>query len=383
MNIFDNKDYYYIIKFFIIPILLIFNINISNILINGMDANNYIQLKNKNNFNCILRIINKFIISCRKGKLINKIPYSFLEPKITAIIILYNSEKTIKSAIRSIQNQNISDIELIIVDDFSSDNSIKTITKIAEQDHRIKIIKNNKNRGSLYSRSIGALNAKGKYIMALDSDDLFSNEYIFYICYKEVETYNLDILEYAGFHIKKKILRLSNKFPKKPYYLRYKKFNKTIKQPKLFNFLYRKNLTKIIRLRDAYIWGKCIKATIYQKSLQTLGGKVYTRNINFGEDRIVNFVLFFIANSFKFINEYGIIYYYNPKSINNSYKKDLITHDEIINLMNIYKFTKDSNFIKILSYELIYRWELVIKPGLNEDYKNIIKNLIKNYKCLI
>ena len=44
--------------------------------------------------------------------------------------------------------------------------------------------------------------------------------------------------------------------------------------------------------------------------------------------------------------------------------------------MNIYKFTKDSNFIKILSYELIYRWELVIKPGLNEDYKNIIKNLI-------
>ena len=44
-----------------------------------------------------------------------------IEPKITAIILIYNSEKTIKVAIRSIQNQNMADIEILLIDDFSSE----------------------------------------------------------------------------------------------------------------------------------------------------------------------------------------------------------------------------------------------------------------------
>ena len=318
------------------------------------------------------------MLICRKGKLINKNLYSFSEPKITAVIILYNSEKTIKTSIRSVQNQNISDIEIILVDDFSSDKSLKIINNMAEKDSRVKVIKNKKNRGSLYSRSIGTLNSKGRYIMALDSDDIFSNEFLFYICYKESEKYDLDILEFSGFRVKKTILRLNQKLPNKPFYLRFKMYNKIIKQPKLFNLLYRRNGSKIIRLRDAYIWGKCIRKKIYITTLQILGETVYTRNINFGEDRIVNFVLFIVAHSFKYINEYGIIYYYYPNSINNSYKKELITHDEIINLMNIHKFTKDSIHIKILFYEILFRWETTIKTGLNNIYQIIINNLFNS-----
>jgi hypothetical protein len=44
--------------------------------------------------------------------------------------------------------------------------------------------------------------------------------------------------------------------------------------------------------------------------------------------------------------------------------------------MNIHKFTKDSIHIKLLFYELLFRWELTIKPGLNNNYKIIINNLI-------
>jgi glycosyltransferase involved in cell wall biosynthesis len=101
-----------------------------------------------------------------------------------------------------------------LVDDFSSDKSLKIISNIAEKDSRVKIIRNKKNRGSLYSRSIGTLNSKGRYIMALDSDDIFSNEFLFYICYKESEKYDLDILEFSGFRIKKAILRLNQKLYK-------------------------------------------------------------------------------------------------------------------------------------------------------------------------
>ena len=58
----------------------------------------------------------------------------------------------------------MSDIEILLIDDYSSDNSLNIIEKCQKEDKRIKIIKNNKNRGSLFSRSLGVLNSKGKYI---------------------------------------------------------------------------------------------------------------------------------------------------------------------------------------------------------------------------
>ncbi len=301
--------------------------------------------------------------------------YSFT-PKITAAIILYNSEKTIKAAVRSIQNQKIEEIEILIIDDCSSDNSLKIIEKLKQEDNRIKIIKNIKNRGALFSRSLGALKSQGKYILSLDSDDLFINENIFNLCYNEAESNNIDIIEFSGFQVKKKILRLNNKLPKIAFYLNYKTNNLTLMQPNLFDFLYQKNNTRIIRLVDGYIWGKCIRTEIYLKTLNILGEYIYNKYMNFGEDRIVNFVLFKVANSFKFINEYGIIYIYNPISIFHSYNKESITHDEIINLMNIYRFTKNTTNIRIVLYEIQYRWKNIIKPGLNEENRKNIKFLI-------
>ena len=269
------------------------------------------------------------------------------------------------------------DIEILLIDDFSSDNSLIKIEQLQKEDNRIKIIKNNKNKGALFSRSLGVLKAKGLYIMALDSDDLFINENIFNLCYKEGKNNNLDIIEFSGFQVKKKILRLNKQYPKIAFYLRHKTNTHIIKQPDLFNFLYQKNKTRIIRLIDGYIWGKCIKTDIYLKALNTLGEKIYNQYINFGEDRIVNFVLFKVANSFKFIDEIGIIYIYNPLSILHSYNKESIAHDELINIMNIYNYTKNTAYIKIVLFEIQYRWKTIIKPGINEENKNNIKYLIR------
>ena len=268
------------------------------------------------------------------------------------------------------------DIEILLIDDCSSDNSLKKIEQLQKEDNRIKIIKNNKNKGALFSRSLGVLKAKGLYIMALDSDDLFINENIFNLCYKEGKNNNLDIIEFSGYQVKKTILRLNKQYPKIAFYLRHKTNTHILKQPDLFNFLYQKNNTKIIRLIDGYIWGKCIKKDIYLKTLNTLGEKIYNQYINFGEDRIVNFILFKVANSFKFIDEIGIIYIYNPLSILHSYNKESITHDELINIMNIYNYTKNTKDIKIVLYEIQYRWKSIIKPGLNEENKKNIKFLI-------
>ena len=79
----------------------------------------------------------------------------------------------IKSVIRSIQNQNMKEIEIIIINDFSKDNSAQVISEMQKEDQRIKLINNKKNLGILHSRAIGILQAKGKYILNLDHDDLF------------------------------------------------------------------------------------------------------------------------------------------------------------------------------------------------------------------
>ena len=74
---------------------------------------------------------NEYLTICRNGKLINDIDYNHsLPPKISVIIPVYNANQTIKWAVRSIQNQNINEIEIILVDDNSSDNSISIINEL-------------------------------------------------------------------------------------------------------------------------------------------------------------------------------------------------------------------------------------------------------------
>jgi len=128
---------------------------------------NFIILNNKkflnNGIKTILKNINKNIILYQKGILINSILKSISNPLITVIISIYNSEKTIKAAIRSVQNQNFRDIEILLIDDGSKDKSLSIIKKLQLEDLRIRIIKNKKNRGPLFSKSIAALNSRGKY----------------------------------------------------------------------------------------------------------------------------------------------------------------------------------------------------------------------------
>ena len=124
----------------------------------------------------------KYLDKCLKIE--NNRTYEMKEnPIITNIIPSYNCEKTIISSIHSAQYQNLSNIEIIIVDDFSQDNSVKIIQNMQINDQRIKLVENKKNRGTLYSRSIGALLSKGIFIMCLDNDDLFFDEDVVFINY--------------------------------------------------------------------------------------------------------------------------------------------------------------------------------------------------------
>ena len=109
-----------------------------------------------------------FIIIIKiKIHILNKVKFNNKnETKITVIIPVFNCEKTIKYAVKSIKNQNMSDIEILLINDFSNDTTLGIIEDLHFNNSRIRIINNNKNMGTLYSRCIGVLKAKGKYILA-------------------------------------------------------------------------------------------------------------------------------------------------------------------------------------------------------------------------
>ena len=143
-----------------------------------------------------------FIRNTSDRILLTSIPLApIYNPKISVIIPLYNCHNSIVRAIRSVQNQNFSEFELILVNDFSIDNTLYIVKDLEKNDKRIKIINNQKNMGILYSRSIGTLAAKGKYILPLDNDDMFLNNDVFKIIYNEIEKNKVDILYFRGISV--------------------------------------------------------------------------------------------------------------------------------------------------------------------------------------
>jgi len=91
--------------------------------------------------------------------------------KISVVMAVYNTDKYLNDAIRSILGQTFSDFEFIIINDASTDDSLKIINFFASKDNRIIIINNSTNKGVASVRNAGLKIAKGKYIAIFDSDD--------------------------------------------------------------------------------------------------------------------------------------------------------------------------------------------------------------------
>lgn len=94
-------------------------------------------------------------------------------PKISVIVPIFNVKSYLSGCLESLLNQSLEDIEIICIDDCSTDGSFELLQTYAEKDSRIRILHLEKNSGTSYARKIGVLHARGSYIMFCDSDDAF------------------------------------------------------------------------------------------------------------------------------------------------------------------------------------------------------------------
>ena len=245
-----------------------------------------------------------YLDKCLSGLLFNHKEFTISkETKITVIVPLYNSEKIIKQVVRSIQNQNMTDIEIIIVNDNSNDNSLNIIEEMKKEDPRIKIINNEKNLGILYSRSIAVLQAKGKYILNLDHDDFFLDEDLFDVLYNEAEEGNFDIVSFMEVDINTYEATVSEMHDG---YSTGHPDNLIVRQPELTYFTLFKNFS--FSFVDAPIWGKLIKKEVYIKALNFFGKERYSTFNVINEDLISMFAISSVAESYKYARKYGIFH---------------------------------------------------------------------------
>lgn len=317
--------------------------------------------------------------------LLDKKKYSKVNnPIISIIITVFNQFHCIHKSIRSIQNQSIKNLEIIIIDDCSSDNSTELIKKFQKEDNRITIIEHIINEGKIKSRSDGIKLAKGKYITMLDGDDALIHKDILKNSLYISNLGDIDVVEFKMpiFSGGKKLTYCST-------------FSMAIKnivyQPELRTkfFLFNNDFrNRAIQIRSTC--AKIIKNKIFKKVLNLIGPKYTEDYINFYEDTIFIVALFQIANSYYFFKQDGYYYSRDERRIYLPPKNNAKPSREIIRGMDCIKFLQflceKTRNIKIerqlIFYELMsinYYWNFY--RNINHHFEmilNILDKMIKN-----
>lgn len=119
--------------------------------------------------------------------------------KVSVIIPVYNAQEHLEECLKSVTGQTLRDIEIICVDDGSTDNSLNILEKLAAEDSRI-IIKRQQNLFAGAARNNGMESARGKYLEFWDSDDYFEKNAL-EVLYNKCENEKADICICAAYTV--------------------------------------------------------------------------------------------------------------------------------------------------------------------------------------
>lgn len=155
---------------------------------------------NKADYEEMLLIINSTFEQYLTNRNIGTTPPSaaeeahLLSPAISVIIPCYNAEKYLDLCMRTVLNQTLRDLEIICIDDGSTDHTLEILNRYAEKDKRVRIF-SQQNQFAGAARNLGLANARGEYVLFLDSDDFFE-ESLAQDAYSMANANNADVVLY-------------------------------------------------------------------------------------------------------------------------------------------------------------------------------------------
>lgn len=254
--------------------------------------------------------------------------------KVSVIVPVYNAESYIETALSSLLMQSLNDIEIIIINDGSTDNSLplikKTLRNIIYEKKQITLI-NRENKGVAATRNQGLKLAKGEYIIHFDSDDWVDKDWLKILYERAVED-NSDIVicDYYSVYNKKKV------------YIQQQIHSSIQENIKLLL------VGKISNMN----WDKLVRRTII-----TENDIKYIENINMGEDFLLTLMSFFYSQKISHVSK-GLYYYnkmnqssltfkYSEKSLNDINKATDIAEKFLIRNSYINKIKKEFDYFKL------------------------------------
>ena len=285
---------------------------------------------------------------------------------ISIIVPIYNVEKYLDRCINSIINQSYKNLEIILVNDGSTDDSLKICEKYKLIDNRIKII-NKKNGGLSDARNYGIDVAKGKYISFVDSDDLIHID-MYKILYDVISTKNSDIA-----------------------ICRYKKFNINNGNYIIYDSKKKKRNIKFNCVSNEYALGKCLNTKQFTVSAWS---KLYKRelfnNLKFPvgtemEDWAIIVDLMIKSKKVVMINQKLYYYFYRNNSIINGKFKENDLKLENIFIRNLQLV--DKNFPSLhnqaktnLTANYFYVIDKMIKSDVVDSHKKEFDDVVSKLK---
>lgn len=266
-------------------------------------------------------------------------------PELSIIIPVYNVSHLIKRCLNSIVNQSLRDLDIIVINDGSSDDSVKYITPYLS-DNRIQFIDKKKNEGLGAARNTGIELAKGTYIAFVDSDDWVDLD-----LFKQMVDY-INKTE-ADIAVCGVVNEYNNFISSTPRYIY--NIENTLSQEKALSLLSRAENNNY--LISPVVWNK-----IYNKKL-FVDNDIRFLKKSFWEDDVFSFNIFMAAEKICTVPNVFYHYYQRENSITNDFSKKHID-DLIFSFLELKKICSISN----VSYD--------ITPYFNSYFDRAISSLI-------
>ncbi|WP_297277207.1 glycosyltransferase family 2 protein [uncultured Brachyspira sp.] len=271
------------------------------------------------------------------------------------IIPVYNTEKYISKCLDSLINQTFKDIEIIVVNDCSTDNSKQIIESYKEKDSRIIYIENKVNSGPLVARKNGTLKSSSKYVTYIDSDDELElntfEEVINILQDKEYDVIHFDMLAVTDDKKQKKEIE------------RYSSTKlSVIDENYLFNEILLVNIASTI----------CAK--IFKREIMVEAFKyIKDKKCVFSEDMLQGVIAFYFAKSYKAIDKKLYKYRCNVSVSNKS--SDELSLDKYKTICSDLRYSLDTlyNFLCSIKKDKLYYYEFLF---LSYRHYEFIKNKI-------
>ena len=308
------------------------------------------------------------------GILYDKNKYKRSEnPDITVVTTMYNQAHCIYKAIRSVQNQSLKNIEMIIVDDCSLDNSTETVEELMKEDERIILVKHDSNEGIMITRNEAIRMAKGKYITMLDADDT--------LLHKDILSYSLHVANMADLDVVEFWTKYYREGKSLGYY-HYHSINSIISQPELkYKFISFSDEGNSRAIKCRTVWSKIVKNNVLQKTLQNIPSRYLYDYILGFEDTMITVSLYQVAETYYCLSQPG--YYYTFDERRNKYpltkkkqckkKENPLTDIDHIKFMQFLVDKLDDNK---LGKQILYH---EIKAINNYSYSNFKRTITHHF----